>query len=75
MERKQSGFRDELTLVNRDGSLGVSHWDDRKSADAHQTPAYPQALPELNHLSDGTPKVESDELGATIFQITPAPRS
>ena len=75
MLRKQSGFRDELTLVNKDGSLGIGLWDDRKSADAYQTAAYPQILAKLNHLVDGTSKVETYEVGASTLQIGPAPRS
>jgi quinol monooxygenase YgiN len=73
MLRKQSGFRDELTLVNKDGSLDISVWDDRRSADAYQTAAYPQVLAKLNHLIDGTPKVQTYEVGATTLPITPAP--
>ena len=68
MLRKQSGFRDELTLVNKDGTLAISLWDDRKSADAYQTLVYPQVLAKLNHLIDGTPKVETYEVTATTLQ-------
>jgi hypothetical protein len=75
MLRKQSGFREELRLVNKDGSLGIGVWDDRKSADAYQTAAYPQILAKLNHLVDGTPEVQTYEFGASTLQIDPAPRS
>jgi hypothetical protein len=70
MRRTQSGFREELTLVQKDGSLGIGVWDDRKSADACQTAAYPQVLKKLNHLIDGTAEVKSYGVGATL-QITP----
>jgi quinol monooxygenase YgiN len=44
MLRKQSGFLEEVTMVNPKGAYAISLWDDRKSADTYQTATYPQVL-------------------------------
>ena len=61
MLRKQNGFQQELTLVNPQGCVGISLWDDRKSAEAYQTGTYPQVLAKLTQVIDGTPTVETYE--------------
>jgi heme-degrading monooxygenase HmoA len=65
--RKQSGFQNELTLVNPDGALGISVWDSRKSAEAYNTSTYPQILEKLNPVIVGTPKVETYDVTATTL--------
>jgi len=67
MLRKQSGFQNELTLVNPDGALGISVWENRKSAEAYQTSTYPQILEKLNPVIVGTPKVETYDVTATTL--------
>jgi heme-degrading monooxygenase HmoA len=67
MLRKQSGFQNELTLVNPDGALGISLWENRKSAEAYQTSTYPQILEKLNPVIVGTPKVETYDVTATTL--------
>jgi quinol monooxygenase YgiN len=63
--RKQSGFLEEVTLVNPKNAIGISLWDDRKSAEAYQKTAYPQVLEKLGPVIDGTPKVETYETAST----------
>lgn len=67
--KKQPGFEQELTLVNKDGSLGISVWEDRKSAEAYQTSTYPAILAKLNHLIERAPKVEMYDVTATTFPV------
>ena len=67
MLRKQNGFQNELTLVNPDGALGISVWENRKSAEAYQTSTYPQILEKLNPVIVGTPKVEMYDVTATTL--------
>ena len=67
MLRKQSGFQNELTLVNPDGALGISVWENRKSAEAYQTSTYPQILEKLNPVIVGTPQVEMYDVTATTL--------
>ena len=68
MLRKQNGFRNELTLVNPDGAIGISLWDDRKSAETYNTSTYPQILEKLNPVITGTPKVETYDVTATTLR-------
>ncbi|HEU5251289.1 MAG TPA: hypothetical protein VFW15_14980 [Thermoanaerobaculia bacterium] len=66
--RKQSGFRNELALVNPDGAVAISLWDDRKSAETYNTSTYPQILQKLNPVIVGTPKVETYDVTATTLR-------
>jgi heme-degrading monooxygenase HmoA len=65
--RKQSGFQNELTLVNPDGALGISVWDSRNSAETYNTSTYPQILAKLNPVIVGTPKVETYDVTASTL--------
>ena len=67
MLRKQSGFQNELTLVNPDGALGISVWENRKSAEAYQASTYPQILAKLNPVIVGTPTVKTYDVTATTL--------
>jgi quinol monooxygenase YgiN len=66
--RKQSGFQEEVTLVNSKGAIGISLWDNRKSAETYQTATYPQVLAKLTPVIEGTPKVETYETVSTYLQ-------
>jgi len=61
MLRRQNGFQEYVTLVNPKGAMGISLWDDRKSAEAFQTETYPQVLAKLTTVIEGTPLVENFE--------------
>jgi quinol monooxygenase YgiN len=65
MLRKQNGFQQEVTMVNPQGAVGISLWDDRKSAETYLTETYPQVLAKLTHLIEGTPRVETYETAST----------
>ncbi len=69
MLRKQSGFQQELTLVNPNGAIGISLWNDRKSAETYQTATYPQVLAKLAPVIEGTPKVETYETASTYLPV------
>jgi quinol monooxygenase YgiN len=66
--RKQAGFQQEVTLSNPEGALGISLWDDRKSADTYQTATYPSVLAKLKGLIEGTPKVETYETASSYLR-------
>jgi len=63
--RKQSGFQQEVTLINPKGAVGISLWDDQKSAETYQTAAYPEVLAKLTPVIEGTPRVETYETVST----------
>jgi len=65
--RQQSGFQNELTFVNPDEAVGVSLWDDRKSAEAYQASTYPKILAKLNPVIVGTPTVKTYDVTATTL--------
>jgi heme-degrading monooxygenase HmoA len=65
--RRQSGFQQEVTLVNPNGAIGISLWDNRKSADDYQTATYPQVLAKLTPVIEGTPTVEICESASTYL--------
>jgi heme-degrading monooxygenase HmoA len=67
MLRKQNGFQNELTFVNPDEAVGVSLWDNRKSAEAYQASTYPQILAKLNPVIVGTPTVKTYDVTATTL--------
>jgi heme-degrading monooxygenase HmoA len=57
--KKQPGFKEELTLVNAKQTIGISVWEDRKSAELYNTDTYPQVLAKLSPMLQGTPRVET----------------
>ena len=65
MLRKQSGFLEEVTLLNPKGAHAISLWDNRQSADTYQTATYPQVLAKLTPVIEGTPTVETYDKAAS----------
>ena len=65
--QKQKGFKEELTLVSSSKGLGISIWEDRASADAYATGAYPQVLEKLNPTLVGKPNVETFDVTASAL--------
>ena len=57
--RKQPGFREYFTLSTPRYVLGISIWEDQKSADRFDTTVYPTMLARLNGVLEGTPKVDT----------------
>lgn len=66
--KKQGGFREEMTLLNEKGNLGISVWDDRKSAEAFQTSVYPGILKTLGPVIEGTPTVDTYEVANSTLR-------
>lgn len=65
--KKQSGFRDELTMLDGRHGVAISMWDDRKNAEVYGTAVYPEVLKKLTTVLDGTPKVASYEVPVTTL--------
>ena len=64
--QRQEGFQEEVTLVNKAGAMGISLWNDRKSAETYESATYPKVLAKLTSVIEGTPKVETYETVATF---------
>ena len=70
--QKQKGFRDEISLVASNGTeaLGISLWDHKEDAEAYNRATYPEVQKLLAKVSEGTPQVQTYEVGAsTIHKV------
>ena len=67
--RKQSGFKDEITFLAEDGrdAVAISLWDRKESAEQYGRDIYPQVLKGLTRLVEGTPEVQTYEVGNSTF--------
>jgi len=72
--QRQKGFQDEITLVASNGSdvIGISVWDQRESAEAYNRAAYPEVQKLLAKVSEGTPQVQTYDVGTSTFHKTAA---
>src|SRR5438552_18845431 len=63
--RKQKGFRDEVTFIAPGGieAVGISFWDSKEQADVYNTGNYSEVLRELNELVEGTPRIQTYDVG------------
>jgi len=71
--QKQKGFRDEISLVATNGSevLGISLWDHKEDAEAYNRTTYPEVQRLLVKVSEGTPQVQTYDVGtSTIHKVT-----
>jgi hypothetical protein len=70
--QKQKGFRDEISLVASNGSevLGISLWDQKDNAEAYNRTTYPEVQKLLAKVSDGTPQVQTYEVGSSTIHKT-----
>src|SRR5213595_1938389 len=69
--RKQTGFADELTFLNPNGTdaVAISLWDRKENADA-----YTQVLRDLATVVEGTPAVQGFEVANSTFHKIAAQR-
>jgi heme-degrading monooxygenase HmoA len=72
--QKQKGFRDEISLVTSNGSeaVGISLWDRREDAEAYNRTTYAEVQKLLARVSEGTPQVQTYEVGTSTIQKTAA---
>ena len=67
--QKYKGFRDEISLVATNGQevLGISLWDNKEDAEAYNRTAFTEVQKLLAKVSEGTPQVQTYEVGASTF--------
>ena len=72
--QKQKGFQDEISLVTSNGSeaVGISLWDKKDAADAYNRATYPEVQKLLAKVSEGTPLVQTYEVGTSTIHKTTA---
>jgi len=70
--RKQTGFRDEITLSTTPTGtdvIAISLWNTKEQAEAYNATGYPEVLKSLNRVLDGAPRVRASELiSSTLHQ-------
>jgi len=67
--RKQTGFKDELTFLNPNGTdaVAISMWDRKENADTYGREVYPQVLKDLANVVTGTPQIQAYEVSNSTF--------
>ena len=72
--QKQKGFRDEISLVTSIGSeaVGISLWDRKEDAEAYNRTNYSNVQKLLAKVSEGTPQVQTYEVGTSTIHKTAA---
>ena len=63
--KRQDGFHEELALLEGERAIGISVWNDQKSAEKYHSTVYPKMLEKLTPVINGTPKVETFGVAAT----------
>ncbi|HEX4825367.1 MAG TPA: antibiotic biosynthesis monooxygenase [Candidatus Polarisedimenticolaceae bacterium] len=66
--KKEKGFRQIVTVVEKNTGLSLSVWDDRACAETYNTKTFPEVLKKLNAVLEGTPTVHMYE---TVLALTP----
>src|SRR5579864_3918203 len=73
--RKQKGFQDEITFVVPGGTeaVGISLWDQKENAEAYGRGTYAEVQKVLGKVLEGTPRVQSYEVGnSTLHEVAAA---
>jgi heme-degrading monooxygenase HmoA len=74
--RRQKGFDDAISFIapERNEALTISLWDKKEDAEAHIMKTHPEILKALASVIEGSPHVESFEIGnSTSHQIAASP--
>ncbi len=74
--RRQKGFDDAISFIapERNEAITISLWDKKEDAEAHIMKTHPEILKALASVIEGSPRVESFEIGnSTSHQIAASP--
>ena len=70
--RKQTGFRDEITLIapDRSEAVAISFWETKENCETYNRTSYPDVLKIVSKFVEGTPRVENFELSnSTLHKL------
>jgi len=75
--QKYKGFRDEISLVATNGTeaVGISLWDNKEDAEVYNRTTYPEVQKLLAKVSEGTPQVQTYEVGSSTIHKAAAQRA
>jgi hypothetical protein len=67
--RKQHGFKDEITFAGLGGNdvTAISLWDNKASAEAYNSNAYPEVLRIMGKFIEGAPRVQTSNVVNSTF--------
>jgi quinol monooxygenase YgiN len=67
--RKQTGFKEEITLSNPASHevVAISLWDSKAHADAYNANLYPEVVRTLSKMIDGAPRVQTFDVVTSTF--------
>ena len=70
--RDEPGFQDELLLISPGGPdvVAISMWDDKEDAENYARTTYPQVIRVLERFIEGTPRVETYQVGYSTLHRT-----
>lgn len=71
--RKQTGFTDEITFLQADGTeaVSISLWDTQANAEAYSRTGYSDVLKGLSRVVTGTPVVRTFDVSNSTFHKIP----
>jgi quinol monooxygenase YgiN len=67
--RQQTGFQDELALLDNNRALLISFWDSRKNAETYSTTVFPKLVEKLGPMIQAPPTVETYEVAASTMAV------
>ena len=67
--KKQKGFRDELSFIDKekDEAVAMSFWDTQQDAEKYQRDTYPQVSRKMQDAIDGTPEIRAFEINNSTW--------
>jgi quinol monooxygenase YgiN len=72
--QRQKGFQDAITLVASNGSeaIGISVWEQKQDAETYNRTTYIDVQERLSKVIEGTPRVQTYDVGAFTAHKTAA---
>ncbi len=72
--QRQKGFQDEISLVASNGAeaIGISLWNQKEDAEAYNRTTYPEVQKLLAKVIEGTPQVQTYDVGTSTVHKTAA---
>ena len=72
--QRQKGFQDEISLVASNGAeaIGISLWNQKEDAEAYNRTTYPEVQKLLSRVTEGTPQVQTYDVGSSTVHKTAA---
>jgi len=72
--QRQKGFQDEISLVAANGAeaIGISLWNQKEDAEAYNRTTYPEVQKLLAKVIEGTPQVQTYDVGTSTVHKTAA---